>query len=101
MAVGGMVRSSYLHQPLILPYELTSTGTCTEAVRSGGPSETGSSIPDGTCARVSFEVDYITLTGWLNDSGTKWATGKRSCVFRVVMTGTATFHIRAYEPGMR
>ena len=96
---GGWNGSVFLPYQPLNAYELTSTSTCTSG-SGGGPSETGSSILDGTCTwKYLSKVDYITLTGWLNDSGTKWTSGKRYAFFDVVMTGTKLSTYELMNPG--
>lgn len=68
-------------------YQLLDPGsahTCVSAA-SGGPSGTGSSIPDGGCTwKYLSGVDNISLTGWALDNGVIWSTGTTYGVYNVV-----------------
>lgn len=70
---------------LLRAYELTSGGSCTSA-SSGGPTGTGSSIPDGSCTwKYLSDTDYISLTGW-NRDGPQWQSGTTYTFGNVITT---------------
>ncbi|MGH7120213.1 MAG: hypothetical protein ACREFP_14695 [Acetobacteraceae bacterium] len=73
-------------------YQLTSSGRCTSGV-SGGPTETGTAIADGTCTwKYVSTVDYISITGWAFDNR-RWETGTTYHFFDYVTSGSP---LRAY-----
>ena len=88
--------SAFLPNHPLNAYELTSAGSCTSA-SSGGPSGMGSSISDGTCVwKYLSDVDYVTLTGWLVDSGVTWKKGTAYAAWDVVLSGSP---LTAYMEG--
>jgi hypothetical protein len=68
--------TSYTNGLALNSYELLNTTSPCVSAASGGPTTTASDIADGTCHwKYLSSVDYVTSTGWMNDSGQLWASG--------------------------